>query len=84
MQITEIRLNKTDGSDNELAYGSITFEGNFVVSGIRVIKGKDGDPFVAYPSRKNSKGEYKDICFPMTKALREDIQIQILAKYENL
>lgn len=84
MKITEIQLNKADGTDNELAFGSITFDGGFVIAGIRVIKGNDGEPLVAYPSRKNAKGEHKDICFPMTRALREDIQMQILAKYEEL
>ena len=50
------------------ASGSITFEGMFVVSGIKVMRAKSGDLFVAYPSWKNSDGEYKDVCFPMTKS----------------
>ena len=56
----------------------------FVVSGIKVMRAKSGDLFVAYPSWKNSDGEYKDVCFPMTKALREDINMQVLSKYEEL
>ena len=84
MQISEVRLKKRDGDDKFLASGSITFEGMFVVSGIKVMRAKSGDLFVAYPSWKNSDGEYKDVCFPMTKALREDINMQVLAKYEDL
>nr|MCR5337022.1 SpoVG family protein [Lachnospiraceae bacterium] len=40
--------------------------------------------FVAYPSWRNSDGEYKDVCFPMTKDMREDITVAVLAKYEEI
>jgi len=84
IQITDVRLTKTDGDDKQLAYGSITFEKAFVVNGIRVIKTATGEKFVAYPSRRNQNGEYKDICFPMTKELREEITLKVLAKYDEM
>ncbi|MFR4145028.1 MAG: septation protein SpoVG family protein [Mediterraneibacter gnavus] len=43
MQVTEVRLTKAQDSDSCLAYGSITFDGDFVVCGIRVLKTK-GEP----------------------------------------
>lgn len=84
MQVTEVRLTKASAEDSCLAYGSITFDGDFVVSGIRVIKNKEGTPFVSYPSRKSQSGEYKNICFPMKKALREDIEVRVISEYEKL
>lgn len=84
MQVTEVRLNKTDGKDNQLAYGSITLDGDFIVAGIRVITSKDGNLFVAFPSRKSLNGEYKDVCYPITKELREEVNMKVLAKYEEL
>lgn len=84
MQITEVRLTLAPPEDNTLAYGSITFDGDFVVGGIRVLKNKKGDLFVGFPTRKNQKGEYKDICFPMTSKLREDITIAVVSEYERL
>ncbi len=84
MQVTEVRLTKAPEEDSCLAYGSITFDKDFVVGGIRVLKSKNGDLFVGFPSRKNQKGEYKDICFPMTSDLRESITIAVLAEYEGL
>lgn len=84
MQISEVRLKKREGDSRFLASGSITFEGQFVVSGIKVMRSNEGHLFVAYPSWKKSDGEYKDVCFPMTKTLREDITTQVLAKYEEL
>ena len=64
MQISEVRLKKREGDSRFLASGSITFEGQFVVSGIKVMRSNEGHLFVAYPSWKNSDGEYKDVCFP--------------------
>lgn len=84
MQVTEVRLTKASSEDSCLAYGSITFDGDFVVSGIRVLESKEGKLFVGYPSRKNQNGEYKNICFPMKSALREDIEIHVLVEYEKL
>ena len=85
MQVTEVRLKKAPDEDACLAYGSVTFDGDFVVCGIRVMENKkDGSRFVAYPSRKNNRGEFKDICFPMTSALRENISIEVLAEYEKM
>lgn len=85
MQVTEVRLTKALDQDNCLAYGSVTFDGDFVVCGIRVLrKNKDGNLFVGFPSRQNQKGEYKDVCFPMTADLRENITIAVLAEYEKI
>ena len=84
MQVTEVRLRKAPPEYSCLAYGSVTFDGDFVVCGIRVLKNKDGDAFVGFPCRKNQKGEYKDICFPMTADLRESITIEVLGEYQKL
>ena len=48
MQISEVRLKKREGDSRFLASGSITFEGQFVVSGIKVMRSNEGHLFV-YP-----------------------------------
>ena len=47
-------------------------------------KKETGELFVSFPCRQNSKGEYKDVCFPMEKTLREDINICVLSEFEKL
>ena len=84
MKVTEVRLTKVEGDEKQLAFGSIIFDGEFVVNGIRLIQASGGERFVAFPSRKNTSGEYKDICFPIKRELREDITMQVIAKYENM
>ena len=39
MQITDIRLTKRSGEDRQLAYGSITFDDDFVFQGKRTTGG---------------------------------------------
>lgn len=79
-----VRLTRKTGDERQLAYGSITLDDAFVVGGIRVIRANSGELFVAYPSTKNQKGEYKDICYPMSRSLREDIHTKVIAAYEAL
>ena len=83
MEITEVRLTKVE-EGNQLAYGSITLDGAFVVNGIRVAVSNKGEKFISYPSRKDKNGEYKDVCYPMTKELRESIFTKVMEKYEQL
>ncbi len=84
MKITEVRLKKREGDERFLASGSITFDGSFVVSGIKVMKSKEGNLFVAFPSWKNANGEYLDVCFPLKGDLREDINLSVISEYEKL
>ena len=48
MQISEVRLKKREGDSRFLASGSITFEGQFVVSGIKVMRSNEGHLFVRW------------------------------------
>lgn len=79
----EVRLRKGKFG-NVKAYGSIVIDEAFVVSGIRVLEGKDGKVFVGFPSRLRSNGNYEDIAFPVSKEAYNNITASILKKYEEL
>lgn len=73
-----------NSTNNVKALASITIENCFVVTGIKVILGQNGE-FISMPQRKTAGGEYKDICFPITAEARAAIQDVILkAYYEKL
>ena len=55
MQVTEVRLTKASSEDACLAYGSITLDGDFVVSGIRIVESKEGRPFPVHSSDRHRK-----------------------------
>ena len=57
---------------NVIAVANITLDGVFVIRGVRLVDGRKGS-FVSFPVRKNKDNEYVDICYPLTKKLREDI-----------
>ena len=85
MKITDIRLRAVRGeSEVKLkAYADVTFDGSFVVHGLKIIDGQKG-MLVAMPSRKMPDGEYKDIAHPITPELRTEITNVVIEKYNEL
>lgn len=65
-----------------LARATVTLGGCFAITGIQIRKGKEGQPFVSMPSRK-AGNEYKDICYPCTKAFHAEFISAILSAYEQ-
>jgi len=82
MKITDIRVKKVLGEGKLRAYISITFDDCFVVHNMKVIDGKNGI-FVAMPSRKTNKGEFKDVAHPINTEFRSELQSAILDAYEK-
>lgn len=65
---------------NTVGFASVTINDMFAVHGIRVMNGEKG-LFAAMPSAKDSKGEYRDICFPVTADLRRQLNSAVLDAY---
>ena len=62
---------------------SITIDDCFIITGITIMNGKNG-LFISMPNKKNAKGEYKDICYPLNAETRKQITDIILAEYNKL
>ena len=82
MQITDIRVRKLTKEGKMKAVVSVTFDDVFVVHDIKVIYGDKG-LFIAMPSRRAGDGEYRDIAHPINSDMRDRLQSEILAKYEE-
>lgn len=84
MVITDVRLRliKGNGDVKLKAYADITFDGCFVVHGLKVIDGQKG-MFVAMPSRKMPNGEYKDVVHPITPEFRKIITDHVIEVYKK-
>jgi stage V sporulation protein G len=63
-----------------VAFASVTINDMFAVNNIRVVNSEKG-PFVAMPQVKDAKGEYRDICFPVTAELRKQLNDTVLGAY---
>lgn len=82
MRVTDVKiLWRNREQRNPLAICSITLDGVFVVSSLKVMSGAKGD-WVAMPSQK-VKDDYKDTCFPISKDLREHIFDAVLTKFRD-
>ena len=65
-----------------LAKASIVLNGQLQVRGLRIMEGENG-LFVGYPNDPFYKGEdFRSICFPMPRQLREHIENCVLEKYQ--
>ena len=61
---------------------SICLNDQFYIRGLRVMDGQNG-LFVSYPNDPFYKGEdFKSICNPITRQLREHIENCVLEKYQ--
>jgi DNA-binding cell septation regulator SpoVG len=61
-------------------FASVTIAGCFAVNGVQIMSGKNG-LFVSMPSTKDSKGEYRDVCFPVTAQFRHQINEAVLGEF---
>ena len=83
MNITDVRIRKTEEGGKLKAIASVTFDNEFVVHDIKVIANDDGTFFIAMPSKKTPTGEYKDIAHPINSEFRKYIQDNVLKAFEQ-
>lgn len=67
---------------NLKAFASITIEDKIVITGLKVVKGKNG-LFINFPQYKDSNGDYKDIAFPLSKETRNNLTKLVLTEYNK-
>ena len=79
MEITEISVSVRE-EDKLKAFVNVTFDDEFVIRGMKVIKGVDKF-FVSMPSRKMPNGTFRDIAHPITSEFREKLEQMILQEY---
>lgn len=65
------------------AIASIILGDQFMIRGLRVMDGENG-LFVSYPVDPFFKGDdFRTLCNPITRALREHIETAVLEKYQQ-
>lgn len=78
------RITKLNGKDSNLrAFATLIIDDAFVINGIKLMESKKGDIFMSMPSRKNTNGEYDDICFPITAEARAEIFDMFMEMYNE-
>lgn len=81
MRISECRVKILDQAPMR-AIASITLDDQFVVKGIRILDIQNR-LMVCMPSRRGPDGEHRDVAHPVNSRVRQMIDSQILATYEE-
>lgn len=76
-----VKIHSVHTSGPLLANASINLNGCFAIRGVKVVQGEHS-PFVSMPSYKVG-GEYKDVCFPITKDFCEQINTAVVGAYQQ-
>lgn len=64
------------------AFASMNIAGQFAIDNIKIVEGEKGT-FVSMPSMKDGKGQYRDICFPVTAEFRNQINSAVMGAYKQ-
>jgi stage V sporulation protein G len=83
ISVSDVKVRIIDRSKNSkiVAFADIILNEGFCVKNCRVIDGSKGI-FVVMPSIKNNKtGDFDDVCYPITKEGRKEIETKILDEY---
>ena len=70
-------------TDNLMAVCDLNLGGDFAIQGVRVVKGKEGQPFVSLPSYQDRNGDYHEVAHPVTAQAREVTNRVVLKEYEK-
>ncbi|MFI3238739.1 MAG: SpoVG family protein [Lachnospiraceae bacterium] len=78
-----VKINQTFDNEKTLkAFATLFVEKQLAVTGIRVLDSRNG-LCVMMPSRQDNKGEYRDVCFPITAEFRKEINEAVLKAYKD-
>jgi stage V sporulation protein G len=82
MQITDIKIRKLFDVGPMKAVVSVTFDSQLAVHDIKVIYARERY-FIVMPSRQNPDGTYRDIVHPINAAFRAELEMAVIAAYEQ-
>ena len=71
-----------EDQDKLRAVASVVLDDCFVVKNVRVVDGAKG-LFIFMPSRRNVKGEFSELCFPLSAELRRELSDAVLQAYRE-
>lgn len=75
-ELIKVKLFPSKGNGSGIAYGSINIADTFIIF-ITVYEREEGGYFVAYPSYKNGKGEWKNSAYCLSKDMAEIIEKKV-------
>jgi stage V sporulation protein G len=78
----DVKISSIRSEGNIRALASVNLNECFAIRNVKVMDSTKG-LFIAMPSYKAGNGEYKDICFPVTKDFREQLNKAVIDAYHQ-
>jgi DNA-binding cell septation regulator SpoVG len=66
--------------NNVVAFASVTIDNAIAINGLRVVEGSNG-LFAQMPQTRDNKGNFRDVAFPVTKELRQQLNDAVVNQY---
>ena len=85
MEITDIKIFKTNRKGPVLAYANVVLAGRFIIRGITLIETEKSGRFISMPSRRVHKGDrhYREVCHPLNSNFRTELTEIVFAAYDE-
>lgn len=87
LAVTDVKVTvfpNLPGAEHVKGVAEVVLNDQFIVRGLRILDCTTG-LFVSYPVDPFYKGEdFRSVCFPITRNLRENIENCILEKYQEI
>ena len=78
----DVKISSIRPEGSVRAIASVNLNNCFAIRNVKVVDSSKG-LFIAMPSYKAGNGEYKDICFPVTKEFREQLSNAVIDAYHQ-
>ena len=85
-EITEVKIKKIDTDMRAKAMATVVLDNEYAIHEIRIIEDRNdkNKTFIAFPSRKDPNGKFRDIVHPINQTVREKITEAILEEYAKI
>ena len=77
------RLHRLNNSSQVKAFVDVVFYEQVLVKGVKVVKNKDNNLFVALPSQKTKDGKWSETVTIHDKVTKEQLRIAVLKAYND-
>jgi len=78
----DVKINSIRPEGSLKAIASVNLNDCFAIRNVKIMEGSNG-LFAAMPSYRAGNGEYKDICFPITKEFRQQFNDAVVSAYQQ-
>lgn len=83
-KITNVQTKKIETEGRLVGIARIVIDNCFAINDIRIINaGDERELFLAFPSRKQLNGKFKDVCHPVNSTTRKKMEDVILKKFKG-